>query len=272
MPSLKKLEIKKKQVDKLTNELQNAESIVFADYKGLTVKQDTEMRAEFRRQGLNYKVVKNSISERAFEKLGIEGLEETLQGPTAIAYSDADVVLAPRMMRIFAEKFKKMSVKGGVVGKQVHELDYIMALSRVESRETLYGQLLFMMLYPLTAFVQVASQIAEKGAEAGVENVADVEAGEMEQQEQVAPTDEAVEVPEESAPADEAVEVPEKEAAVEEVVEVPEEVAAVEEAVEVPEQVAAVEEAVEVPEQAAAVEEVVEVLEEEASVESTDQA
>ncbi|HZK29595.1 MAG TPA: 50S ribosomal protein L10 [Clostridia bacterium] len=182
MPSIKKLEFKKKQVDALVGELQNAESIVIADYKGLTVKQDTEMRAEFRRQGLNYKVVKNSISERAFEKLGIAGLKETLQGPTAIAYSDTDVVLAPRMVRVFTEKFRKMSIKGGVVGKQVHELDYIMALSRVESRENLYGQLLFMMLYPLTAFAQVASQIADKGAQAGVEKVGDVAGVQAEEQ------------------------------------------------------------------------------------------
>ena len=155
-------------------ELKNAESIVFADFKGLTVKQDTEMRAAFRNKGLTYRVVKNTISERAFEQLGIKGLEETLKGPTAIAYSSEDVVLAPRMVREFTEKFRRLKIKGGVIGGEVHDIDYIMALSRVESRENLYGQLLFMMLYPLTAFAQVAGQIAEKGAEAGVEKVADL--------------------------------------------------------------------------------------------------
>ena len=165
MPSEKILEMKKKRVDALAKELENAQSIVFADYKGLTVEQDTEMRAEFRNKILTYKVVKNSISSRAFDKLGIEGLDETLTGPTAIAYSNDDVVLAPRLVREFSEKFRKMSIKGGIVGKEVHPLDYIMALSRVESRENLYGKLLFMMLYPLTAFAQVTAQIAEKKQE-----------------------------------------------------------------------------------------------------------
>ena len=174
MPSEKVLERKRNQVTSLVDELKNAESIVFADFKGLTVKQDTEMRAAFRNKGLTYRVVKNTISERAFEQLGIKGLEETLKGPTAIAYSSEDVVLAPRMVREFTEKFRRLKIKGGVIGGEVHDIDYIMALSRVESRENLYGQLLFMMLYPLTAFAQVAGQIAEKGAEAGVEKVADL--------------------------------------------------------------------------------------------------
>ena len=174
MPSEKKLVAKKKQVDALVKELQSAESIVLADYKGLTVAQDTEMRAEFRRQGLTYKVVKNSITERAFEKLGFEGLEETLVGPTALAYSTEDVVLAPRLVRKFSEKYRKMSIKGGIVGSEVYSLENMMQLSRIESRENLYGQLLFMMLYPLTAFAQVAQQIADKGQEAGVDKVADL--------------------------------------------------------------------------------------------------
>ena len=174
MPSEKKLVAKKKQVDALVKELKTAESIVLADYKGLTVAQDTEMRAEFRRQGLTYKVVKNSITERAFEQLGIQGMEETLVGPTAIAYSADDVVLAPRMVRKYSDKFRKMTIKGGIVGSEVYSLDHIMQLSRIESRESLYGQLLFMMLYPLTAFTQVAQQIADKGQEAGVDKVADL--------------------------------------------------------------------------------------------------
>lgn len=174
MPSEKKLVAKKKQVDALVKELKTAESIVLADYKGLTVAQDTEMRAEFRRQGLTYKVVKNSITERAFEQLGIQGMEETLVGPTAIAFSADDVVLAPRMVRKFSEKFKKISLKGGIVGTEVYSLDHVMQLSRIESHESLYGQLLFMMLYPLTAFTQVAQQIADKGQEAGVDKVADL--------------------------------------------------------------------------------------------------
>ncbi|NLB28048.1 MAG: 50S ribosomal protein L10 [Clostridiaceae bacterium] len=199
MPSKKILELKKKRVDALVKELENAESIVFSDYKGLTVEQDTQMRAEFRDKNLNYKVVKNSISSRAFEKLGIKGLEETLTGPTAIAYSNEDIVLAPRLIREYTEKFRKMSIKGGIVGKEVHPLDYIMALSRVESRENLYGKLLFMMLYPLTAFAQIASQVAEKGTETGAATVAELAQAKTEE-----PAQEPAEEPVEETVAEEA--------------------------------------------------------------------
>lgn len=174
MPSKKKLELKKKQVTELAEELKDAEAIIFADYKGLTVEQDTAMRADFRSKGLNYRVVKNSITERAFEKLGIEGLDDIFEGPTAIAYSHEEVVLAPRLIREYSEKFKKISMKGGVINGEVQNLDYLTALSHVASKETLYGQLLFMLLYPLTAFAQVAAQIVEKGEEMGAEKVADV--------------------------------------------------------------------------------------------------
>ncbi len=207
MPSKKILELKKKRVDALVKELENAESIVFSDYKGLTVEQDTQMRAEFRDKNLNYKVVKNSISSRAFEKLGIKGLEETLTGPTAIAYSNEDIVLAPRLIREYTEKFRKMSIKGGIVGKEVHPLDYIMALSRVESRENLYGKLLFMMLYPLTAFAQIASQLAEKGTETGAATVAELTQAKAEEPKEA---EEPAEEPAEETAAEEAGQSPEE--------------------------------------------------------------
>jgi len=207
MPSKKILELKKKRVDALVKELENAESIVFSDYKGLTVEQDTQMRAEFREKNLNYKVVKNSISSRAFEKLGIKGLEETLTGPTAIAYSNEDIVLAPRLIREYTEKFRKMSIKGGIVGKEVHPLDYIMALSRVESRENLYGKLLFMMLYPLTAFAQIASQLAEKGTETGAATVAELAQAKAEEPKEA---EEPAEEPAEETAAEEAGQSPEE--------------------------------------------------------------
>jgi ribosomal protein L10 len=108
-------------------------------------------------------------------------------------------VLAPRLIREFSEKFKKIQLKGGIVNSEVKELDYIQALSHVESREKLYGKLLFLMLYPLTTFAQVAQLAADKGAEAGVETVADIPAGEAAAEED-APAEDA---PEEAAPAEE---------------------------------------------------------------------
>jgi large subunit ribosomal protein L10 len=95
-------------------------------------------------------------------------------GPTALAFSTEDALLAPRLMRQSTEKYRRLSIKGGIVDGKVEPLDYLIKLSYIESRETLYGQLLFMMMYPLTAFAQVAGQMVERGEEAGVEKVSDI--------------------------------------------------------------------------------------------------
>jgi large subunit ribosomal protein L10 len=174
MPSQAKLKVKKKQVQALVDELRDAKSIVLVNYQGLSVQQDNAMRTVFRENGLQYRVVKNSITERAFQALGYEGLEDAMVGPTALAFSTEDALLAPRLMRQSTEKYRRLSIKGGIVDGKVESLDYLIKLSYIESRETLYGQLLFMMMYPLTAFAQVAGQIAEKGEKAGVEKVKDV--------------------------------------------------------------------------------------------------
>lgn len=220
MPSPKILAKKKAEVTKLAQELKTAESIVFSDYKGLTVAQDTEMRAKFREEGVNYRVVKNSLSIRAMQELGIAGVDEIFVGPTAIAYSSEDVVLAPRLVRESSEKYKMTSIKGGIIDGEAVSLEDIVALSYVPTREVLHGQLAFMLLYPLTALAQVTGQIAAKAEEAGVATVADLLAG-----------TEAVEVTEVDEPAaEEAVEEPAEteesaEAAAEEVAEATEEAA-----------------------------------------------
>ena len=135
------------------------------------------MRAKFREEGIHYQVVKNTLSIRAMHELGIKDIDEVFAGPTAIAYSTEDVVLAPRLVRESSEKFKKMSIKGGIVEGKSVSLEEIIALSYVPTQNVLYGQLAFMLLYPLTALAQVSGQIATKAEEAGVETVGELLAG-----------------------------------------------------------------------------------------------
>ncbi|NLC26349.1 MAG: 50S ribosomal protein L10 [Fastidiosipila sp.] len=198
MPSPKILEKKKAQVTKLANELKQAESIVFSDYKGLTVAQDTEMRAKFREEGITYQVVKNSLSIRAMQKLGIEDIDEVFVGPTAIAYSTEDVVMAPRLLRESSEKYKIMSIKGGIIDGKSVPVEEIIALSFVPTEEVLHGQLAFMLLYPLTALAQVTGQIATKAEEAGVETVAELLAASGDEEKTESAAEDKAE-PEESA-------------------------------------------------------------------------
>lgn len=170
MPSPKILEQKKGLVDKLAAELKEAESIVFADYKGLTVEQDTKMRKDLRDNGVTYRVIKNNISRRALESLGIDNIGDELTGPTALAYSTDDVVMAPRMVKKYVDEFKKtIEIKGGVVHGKLESLDLINQLSNIPSQETLYGQLVTSILFPITSLAMTLGAAVKEAEEKGFE-------------------------------------------------------------------------------------------------------
>ena len=93
MPSEKILAAKQQRVEDLTSELKGATTYVFVATRGLTVAQDTEMRAELRKAGVKFEVIKNTVLRRVFADLGFEGLDEVFKGPTAVGYSDD--IIAP---------------------------------------------------------------------------------------------------------------------------------------------------------------------------------
>lgn len=173
MPSPKILDQKKQVVDALANELKTAQAIVLNDYMGLNVAEDTEMRTAFREAGVHYKVVKNTTILRAFEQLGLEGFEEELKGPTALAFSD-DVILAPKLSKQYADKLKKFEIKGGAVEGAKVGLDKIDQLASIPDQKTLYGQFLFGIMFPITSLAMSLNALAQKAADEGKENVADL--------------------------------------------------------------------------------------------------
>ena len=115
MPSEKILEAKKKIVADLVASYKEAQSFVFVDARGLTVEQDTALRTEMRKNGVNYKVVKNTTLNLVFKELGIEGLDEMFKGPTAVAYSTEDMMAPAKVSKKFADDFEKLSIKGGII-------------------------------------------------------------------------------------------------------------------------------------------------------------
>jgi large subunit ribosomal protein L10 len=127
MSSAKILEQKKKVVEELSSKIKASQSFVFADYRGLTVEQDTEMRSAMRKAGIEYKVYKNTLTKFAARANGYEGLEQYLEGPTAIAFSSTDMIAPSRVLADFAKKFEKLEIKAGVVegiiydGKMIRE-------------------------------------------------------------------------------------------------------------------------------------------------------
>ncbi|MBN2558404.1 MAG: 50S ribosomal protein L10 [Clostridia bacterium] len=156
MASEKILEMKKLQVKEIAEKMNGAGSIVLADYRGLSVEQDTAMRAKMREEGIEYKVVKNNIIKHAIEGTSLEGLMEYLVGPTAVAMSK-DEVAAAKIMFKFAKDIEAFELKAGVVSGMVIGLDGLEKLAKLPSKEELIAKMLGSMNSPITGLVNVLS-------------------------------------------------------------------------------------------------------------------
>lgn len=216
MASQKILAKKKKLVKELADELKEAQSIVFTDYQGLTVAQDTEMRAAFRKEGVEYHVIKNNISRRALESLGITTEADELIGPTALAFSKEDIVMAPRLVKKYVDEFKKIKIKGGVVEGKLETLEMINQLASIPSQETLYGQLVSSLLFPITSLAMTLGAAAKACEEQGLEQVKDLASEQpAAEAKEEAPAEEAKEAPAEEAKEEAKAEEPKAEEAAE---------------------------------------------------------
>ncbi|HEY8423726.1 MAG TPA: 50S ribosomal protein L10 [Clostridia bacterium] len=159
----KALDAKKAKVAQIKELISNAKSVVLVDYKGLNVAQDTEMRKELRQAGVTYKVLKNTLTLRAFEELGVTGLEKMFEGPTAVAFAK-DEVSAAKIIKQNMDKFKKMDIKGGYMDGKVLTPEEVKALSVIPSREELVAKLLGMLLAPVRKLAVVLDQAAKQKA------------------------------------------------------------------------------------------------------------
>ena len=167
MPSNAVLEAKKAKVDQLTEVLKNSVSGVLVDYKGITVEEDTKLRKELREAGVNYFVEKNTMLLRAFKNVGIEGLEDALNGTTAIALSSEDQTAPARILGKFAEKAgdEKFNLKAGFVEGEVYDQAGVVALSKIPSKDTLLAQLVGSLQGPLQKLAATLNAVADKKKE-----------------------------------------------------------------------------------------------------------
>ena len=198
-----KVELKQPIVAAIAEDVKDAQSVVLVDYRGLTVAQDTELRKQLREAGIIYKVCKNTMMKRAFEGTDFAGLEQYLEGPSAIAISKDDATAPARIICKFAKDADKLEVKAGVVEGKVYDMEGIKALSTIPSREELLSKLLGSIQSPIANFARVIKQIAENGGAAAVET-AEAPAEEVAEAPVEAPVEEAVEATVEEAPATDA--------------------------------------------------------------------
>lgn len=157
-----KVEIKQPIVDEIIENLKDAKSAVLADYRGLTVEQDTELRKQMREAGVVYKVYKNTLIKRAIQETEFEGLSVDLEGPTAIAISKEDATAPARILFNYAKKAEALELKSGVVEGIFYDKKAISTIATIPSREELLSKLLGSLQSPITNFARVIKQIAEK--------------------------------------------------------------------------------------------------------------
>lgn len=134
-----------------------SKSVILADYRGLNVEEVTELRKKLREAGVDYKVVKNTLTSRAAKAAKIDGLDQFLSGPTALAFGFNDVVIPAKILADFAKEHKKLEIKGGVLEGKVIDLAAVKDLANLPSREALLGQVAGMLQAPLRGLVTVLS-------------------------------------------------------------------------------------------------------------------
>jgi large subunit ribosomal protein L10 len=148
---------KKELVAELKAKLTDAKGAVLTSYRGLTVAQDTQLRRKLREAGIEYRVIKNTMTRIAAQEAGIEGLAVYLEGPTAIAISVTDPVAPAKVISEFikATKTQALEVKAGLVEGQVIDAVSVKALADLPPREVLIAKALGSMQAPITGFVNV---------------------------------------------------------------------------------------------------------------------
>ncbi|WP_026688636.1 50S ribosomal protein L10 [Alteribacter aurantiacus] len=161
--------IEKKQavVQEIAAKLKESQSTIVVDYRGLDVSEVTELRKQLREANVDFKVYKNSMTRRATAEAGLSELDEQLVGPTAIAFSNDDVIAPARILNKFAKDHDALELKAGVIEGRVASLEEVKALAELPSREGLLGMLLSVMQAPIRNFALATKAVAEQKEEQG---------------------------------------------------------------------------------------------------------
>lgn len=162
MPSAQVLESKKKIVADLTEKLQGATAGVIVTYQGITVEDDTALRAELRKAGVEYSVIKNTLTKRACENVGYGDLANVLEGMTAVATSAEDPVAAAKILKKYADKVESFEIKAGFVDGKLLDAAGVNDLAELPSKEILIGKILGSLQSSLYGLAHVLQAYVDK--------------------------------------------------------------------------------------------------------------
>src|ERR1700751_3878151 len=149
------------QVEELSGELKNVSSVIVATYSKLTVEKDFELRKTLRSSGAKYRVVKNTLAERAAKGTPAEGALKNLSGVTSIAYTEGDPVALAKAISKYAKDNPEFTFKAGVVEGRVISIKEIQALATMPSKEEIYSKLLFLISAPAQRLVTVMNAVGK---------------------------------------------------------------------------------------------------------------
>ena len=165
MPNAQVLEAKQAQVAEAAELIKSAQTGVLVDYRGLNVAEDTELRNKLREANVKYFVIKNKILKRAVDEIGLEGLDEVLHGPTALAVSADDAVAPAKVIADFAKTNDKLEIKGGFMDGAVMSMDEVKQLAATPNFETLIAKMMGSMLSSVSGLARLLATVADGGVE-----------------------------------------------------------------------------------------------------------
>ncbi|MFC7787205.1 MULTISPECIES: 50S ribosomal protein L10 [unclassified Rossellomorea] len=161
------LEQKKHIVGEISDKLKNSVSTIIVDYRGLDVSEVTELRKQLREAGIDFKVYKNTMVRRAAEEAGLEGLNEFLTGPNAIAFSTEEVVAPAKILNSFAKEHEALEIKTGVIEGTITSVEDVKAIAELPNREGLLSMLLSVLQAPMRNFALATKAVADQKEEQG---------------------------------------------------------------------------------------------------------
>jgi large subunit ribosomal protein L10 len=159
-------------VEEIAGQLSAADAVFAVDYRGLTVTQAAELRDKLRDAGAMFRVVKNSLTERAADKAGVEPLKPLLEGPTALALVQGDAALAAKALNDTARTLRLLEFKGGLLDGDALSADQVRAIARLPAREVLHGQLVGVVAAPISGLARTLNALLA-GVAVALQQVAD---------------------------------------------------------------------------------------------------
>ena len=154
-------------VNEIASKLSQSKSTIIADYRGLTVAEITELRKNLRASGVEFRVLKNTLTRRATAQSETQALDVYLKGPTAVAFGVGDLVAPAKVLNDFAAKHKALEIKGGLVEGRLIDAEGVKNLAGLPSRDGLLSMLLSVLQAPMRNLAYAAKQVAEQKEAAG---------------------------------------------------------------------------------------------------------